>query len=235
MQIGICDDNIQWCCKVEALLENYIRKYGIEAYTQCFFSGEELLILEGEMQVLFLDIKIKGKDGIEVAKNVNKLWPRCLIIFMSNYLCYATDVYQADHIYFVLKEQFEQRLDEVLAKVFNSLKQKGKNLIFSVIGGGEVILAPEEIICIERNGRESLIETIRGKYRIWEKISEAEKKIPKTDFVRCHNSCIVYLPAVGEMLKDRFTMKNGKEVLISRAYRKSTKEAFLNWAKKQII
>ncbi|MDD2981104.1 MAG: LytTR family DNA-binding domain-containing protein [Hespellia sp.] len=235
MRIGICDDNIKWCCRVETILNEFTKIHNINAQTQCFFSGEELLLLEGEPQILFLDIKLKGKDGITIAKSVNELWPHCQIVFMTNYLNYATEVYRTEHVYFVLKEQFQQKLPLVMERVLHIFGQTEKNLIFSVIGGNEVILSPDEIVCIERNGRESVIETIRGTYRIWDKIPEIARKLPSIDFVRCHNSCIVYFPAVGQMLKDRFVMKNGKEVLISRAYGKVTREAFLNWAKTQTI
>ncbi|SHK94161.1 LytR/AlgR family response regulator transcription factor [Hespellia stercorisuis] len=235
MKIGICDDNIQWCCRVESIIAEYFRRHNISAETQCFFSGEELLALDGNPQLLFLDIDMKEKNGIETAKIANERWPHCQIVYLTNSLYFATEVYQTEHIYFVLKEQFEDKLDEVMEKAAHAFKQSEKNLVFSVIAGGEIVLSPDEIICIERTGRKSAIYCKTGTYRIWEKIKDVEQKLPTVDFVRCHNSCIIYLPAVRELLKDRFVMKNGKEILISRAYGKQAKEAFVEWAKTQIM
>lgn len=58
--------------------------------------------------------------------------------------------------------------------------------------------------------------------------------LPSLDFVRCHNSYIVYLPAVREMEKGAFTLKDGTSIMISRSYMKSVKSAFMKWAQTQI-
>ena len=36
--------------------------------------------------------------------------PFCQIIFLSSYLSYATEVYETEHIYFILKSQLHQRI-----------------------------------------------------------------------------------------------------------------------------
>ena len=69
---------------------------------------------------------------------------------------------------------------------------------------------------------------------MWDKLSALIERLPEPDFVRCHNSYIVYLPAVREMLADVFLMDDGREVMISRSYRKIAKAAFMKWAVTQM-
>ena len=139
-----------------------------------------------------------------------------------------------EHVFFVLKEQFEERIGEIFSKAFHQLSQTREKLVYSVIGGKEVSLAPADILYFERSGRTTNIITVYGTYPIWDKLSALTERLPKLDFVRCHNSYIVYLPAVREMLADVFLMDDGREVMISRSYRKIAKAAFMKWAVTQM-
>ena len=47
--------------------------------------------------------------GIDAAKQINLIQPSAQIIFISSYLEYFSDVYETEHLYFVLKSQMAQR------------------------------------------------------------------------------------------------------------------------------
>ena len=114
------------------------------------------------------------------------------------------------------------------------MEQKSERLIFSVVGGKEVILAPEDILYFERSGRVTRIVTVWGNYEIWDKLKDVMDKLSEVDFVRCHNSYIVYMPAVRELGKSCFILKNGTKIMISRSHMKGVKAAFMRWAMTQI-
>lgn len=222
------------------ILKQYGKSISLDIQVVCFKSGEQLLSYDGEaLEILFMDIELSGKDGkygngIEIADKVNKLWKNCQIVYLTNHLYYATEVYGTAHAYFVLKEQFQTKIDAVFRKLLHQLQQKEKKLIFSVIGGNEIVLAPDEIICFERRGRVTVIQAVPGSYEIRDKLEIILQRVPGPDFIQCHNSYIVYLPAVREMLKDRFVMNNGMQVMISRSYSKAVKNAFMEWALTQM-
>lgn len=79
-----------------------------------------------------------------------------------------------------------------------------------------------------------MVHTTWSTFEIWEKIDEVVEMVPPLDFVRCHNSYIVYLPAVVKLEKDCFVLKNDIQVMISRGYAARTKQAFARWAATQI-
>lgn len=235
IRAGICDDDRVWCSRAERIIDDYAEAIEAEIETVCFGDREQLFSYTGApLEVLFMDISLRDDNGIEVAKAVNERWKHCQIVYLTNYLHYATEVYATEHIFFALKEQFEQRIGEIFGKVFHELEQKKPHLVFSVIGGKELILAPEDILYFERVRRVTVIETVWGRYEIWDKMDEIQEMLPKIDFVRCHNSYIVYLPAVREMLKNAFLLKNGAKVVISRSHLKNVKETFSKWARTQI-
>lgn len=235
MIVGVCDDDKN--CRMDAgrIIEEYAGRAFLNVEVNYFESEEQLLSYEGSpMEVLFLDIELEDKSGIQAAHKVNEKWENCQIVYLTNYLYYATEVYSTIHTFYVLKEQFEAKIGEVFRKIQHELEQKEKKLVFEVIGNSEVVLAPDEILYFERMKRMTNMVTVWGTYEVWDKIKDIEKRLPMLDFVRCHNSCIVYLPAVREMRRDSFLMNNEVKVMISKAYVKHAKEAFMKWALTQI-
>lgn len=70
-----------------------------------FQNGSELLKEEHpKMHILFMDIEMPGESGIDLAMEVNRKWPECRIIYLTNYWSYAMDVYETHHVYYIVKE-----------------------------------------------------------------------------------------------------------------------------------
>ena len=61
------------------------------------------------------------------------------------------------------------------------------------------------------------------------------EQLPEGDFIRCHNSYIIYCPAVRERVKGAFVLVNNTRIMISRSYAKKVKEAFMQWALTQFF
>ncbi|MBS6196035.1 MAG: response regulator transcription factor [Clostridiales bacterium] len=234
--IGICDDDASWHFAAEEIIRKHSSEHGILCVIKHFYKREEVLTYGETMDVLFLDIELKNQEnGIEIAEKVNRRWEECQIVYLTNYLFYAVDVYETQHTYFMVKEKFEVYIGQIFEKVLHGLKQSEKQLIYSLIKKGTLVLAPEDILYYERILRVTVIETTKGSFEIWDKLDAIMEKLPVKDFVRCHISYIVYFPAVMEMKSSCFLMKNGKEIPISRGYGKAVRQAFMEWALTQRI
>ena len=237
MRVGIFDDEREWCEEAQKLILQYAKSVGIDVQVVCFLHKEEMTAYnKAPLHAIFMDIELEDKsNGIDMAVELNEMWPKCQIIYLTNYLFYATEVYQTEHINFVLKEQFKNRIEQIFDMLNYKLAQSQKRLIFSALDGNEIVFLPDEIISFERNERVTIITAVNGKYQTREKIGSIMEKLSPVDFVRCHHSCIVYLPAMKEMSKDAFLMNDGSKVLISRRYAKAVKNAFSKWAAKQML
>ncbi|EKC47003.1 Response regulator of the LytR/AlgR family, partial [human gut metagenome] len=62
-----------------------------------------------------------GTGGIRLAQSMKHYAPFCQIIFLSSYLSYATEVYETEHIYFILKSQLHQRIGPALHQALTAL------------------------------------------------------------------------------------------------------------------
>lgn len=241
MKIGIFDDDKCWCERAVRIIEDYGKSCEMETEIIVFLSASEMERYQGEpLDVLFMDIELEQendgniRNGIDLTLRINERWKNCQVVYLTNYLCYATDVYHTEHVFFVLKEQFQNRIREVFEKVVHNLEQKTTRLFFEQIGGASVILAPEEILYFERDGRITHIVTKQGVYSIRDKLGDVMKRLSPVDFVRCHNSYIVYFPAVREMEKGQFVLNDGSQIMISRSHVKAVKNAFMKWALTQM-
>ncbi len=238
LRIGICDDEEAWHLKAKDIVTKYSEEIKCDVELLSFFNKEQLLAYDGQpLDSVFMDIELDRDNGIDVASLLNKKWPCCPIVYVTNFIFYATDSYSTEHIYFVLKERFENKIGAIFEKIFREREQKQTKLVFDVIGETthKLSVAQSEILYFERNNRRTQIHTVWGIYDTWEKIANIEKRLSKIDFVRCHNSYIVYLPATREITADSIIMNDGTEIGISRSYSMHTRNVFTRWASTQMI
>lgn len=239
--IGLCDDTFEWYLHWKEVLSVFLAERGETAKLLYFSDAAALMDSRVEMDVIFLDICLEGvpddirneeeEDGIWVAEYLEKRQGQCQVVYLTNYLSYAVEAYRAEHAYFVLKEQFEQRLGDVFEKL--KARRQQKTMCFSVLNGGTLILRPVEIHYFERNLRTTKVVADSGEYLIRDKLDALEEILPGTDMLRCHNSYIVNLTYVREMRKGCFILNDQTVIQISRGYTRSVKENFIRWASGQ--
>ena len=117
MNLAICEDNPQHyeiiCSILRDLPEN--------TFQTCHFStGNELLetistsASNCPYSIILMDIDLgeNSINGITLADQINKLCPDSQIIFISQYLQYATAVYETEHVYFIHKLQMAKYLPQ---------------------------------------------------------------------------------------------------------------------------
>jgi DNA-binding LytR/AlgR family response regulator len=73
--------------------------------------------LEHEPQVCFLDIKMPGLSGFEVAKKIAAVSPKCAIVFCTAYGEHALEAFDAGAIDYLLKPIDRQRLAQTIDRV----------------------------------------------------------------------------------------------------------------------
>ena len=173
------------------------------------------------------------KDGICVAKELNRRWPGTQIVYLTNYLHYAVDVYETMHIWFLVKDRFEEKLPLVLDKAEEIGRREAQRFVFEAEDRSMVNLPVEDLYYLERYDRRTRIVSKQGEYRSRDRLAVLMRLLPQDSFARCHNSILVSLPKVKELHRSTLRMENGEEVQISRAYVNVFHRRFLEWAQRQ--
>lgn len=153
------------------------------------------------------------------------LRPFCQIIFLSSYLSYATEVYETEHIYFILKSQLHQRIGPALHQALTALGDRSVQITAQKDGSTHVI-ALQDVLYLERNLRKTKVITQQGVFLTQE---SPETLISGSGhFVRCHQSYWVNLKHVQAIGSNHFTMDSGSGIPISRTYLQEAKQRFLH-------
>jgi len=211
MKILIVDDEAPARDRLRQLLEDSGEH---EIVGEAAHGQEALDIAVGvEPDVVLLDIRMPGIDGIETAHHLNNFDPAPAIVFTTAYDEYAIDAFEANAIGYVLKPVRRGRLDQALAQAARltsaALSDVGRKSGYSERRRhvcarihGELKLIPvadvlyfladqKYVTVVHENGRDLIDDPL--------KVLEQEFE---DDFVRIHRGALVALKALDALKKD---------------------------------
>jgi two-component system response regulator AlgR len=178
-------------------------------------NGEEAIRLAAETKpdVVLLDIRMPGVDGIEAAHHLNKLDPPPAIVFATAYDEYAIDAFEARAVGYVLKPVRRERLASALeqaarlaagtlAEVAAAAKMGPQRKHVCSMSHGQLKLIPledvqyfqadQKYVCVHHSGGQDLID---------ESLKSLEKEFA-ADFVRIHRGVVVAVASIERLEKN---------------------------------
>jgi len=210
--VGICDDEaiirdelIRLCNK---FMETNIN--GIE--TVCFESGEELLAYQKPIDILFLDIQMKGLNGLKTAEQIRNMDESMIIIFLTGFCGFMQEGYRVKAFRYLLKPVKEQEFILTLTEAIMDITKNYKAIIG--LEGETLYVKLKDIIYIEYVNRLTVLRTKRGIYESYTTMNEWENLLCTGDFFRVHKSYIVNMGYIEEIGKD-ILLENGEKVEIA--------------------
>lgn len=177
------------------------------------------------LDFLFLNTTFNHESTIPLAKRLKNINNGFQIVFWTDHMEDSSKCYEVEHSYLLEQSRLEYNMKHMFSCLIEKWKEK-KLVIF--MKGKRIVLDQENIQYMERNKRKTYIwmrETADVATTVL-KIGELDERLNHRIFVRCHNSYIVNKNCVEEFYRDRFELKGGKSVPISRKYYKEIKEMF---------
>lgn len=233
LTIAIVDDNDFDLEECNRTLHTYAEEQHRQIQTRQFQTEGELLSQDPDWipDCVFLDIVMEDNTprGIEIGRKINERWPYCQIVYLTDYIMYASDVYRTRHTYFVTKQDFDRRADEIFEIIEASNRNRNRRISLRTVNRSTISLYTKDILLFERKLRKTIIITQGQEYEITESLTDLMQHQPGAMFCRCHNSYLVNLDYVKEMVGDSFVLCNDMTVPISRRYRQEAREQFYTW------
>ena len=97
LKLAVCDDEKVFRSDLKRILGMELDLCGIDYHITEFASGEELIagLEKTDCQILFLDIEMKGMDGVAAARKLREMKRQMEIIFVTSYADFVFQGYRS--------------------------------------------------------------------------------------------------------------------------------------------
>lgn len=230
LKIAICEDNSIHARHLCELLEMHMPlSYEVSVFSSaqnfCASCQEKQLTYD----IIFMDIELNSQteNGITLAQNINRVFPHPQIIFISQYLEYASSVYETEHIYFINKEQMDIFLPKALNTAIKNLADIQNQYLYFQQKKSPCQVLQSDILYMERVLRSTsiYIRTQKEPFITSERLSSLLDRLSPV-FVLCHRSYAVNLKAVCTFNRDQITLFDGRQVPMGRSHYEQFKKDF---------
>lgn len=234
MHIAVCDDDLQVCRNIKEIIQEKYSKITTEITDDIHEYYEKLKLKAIQLpDIVIMDIRWDEDDdgnseGIRMSVKLQILCPRIKIIFLTGFMHYATDIFEARPSAFLVKPVDKTRLYETLDRLMGEIRSERSDVLLLQCTGGIVNVRVSDIVYLESNKHELILYLNKGQQRVWMKLEEMMSRLPD-NFLRIHQSFAVnanYIQKFGAM---NVILRDGKELSVSRSRYKNAKEGFLDY------
>lgn len=210
MHIIIVDDEPLARMRLKRLLETHDNVTKIDEAANADQALK--LTLETDPDILFMDIRMPGKDGISIAKQISALDDPPAIIFCTAYDKYAVDAFETVAAGYILKPVSEEklaaaidkaaRLTKIQRQAIDPIKAKvGRQHITSQTHKGIEMIPLESVICFMADNKYVSAIHANGETVLDDTLKELEAEFTQ-DYIRVHRKTLVRINAIVGLEKD---------------------------------
>ncbi len=233
MQIAICDDDKVFRQTIREVLLKYKAEHRFEINIYEYESGNSLLESNRVFDIIFLDYKMPGLDGMETARRLRKDNHICSIIFVTNYPEFVLESFAVQPFRFMVKPIQENLIEEAM----NAYVQLQK-LFFPIsimIDGEMKTIASQDITYLEGDGKYCWIYTENETYHSSKTLMEIHKVLPPYSFFRVHKSFVINMFCINAIKENLVILNSGEQIPISRARLAPFKKTYRDFLKHNFV
>ena len=122
LSVAIVDDTDADRARIASDVRSALAAEGVRCSLSAFASAEEFLAdPHREVDVAFLDIRMGGMDGIELAERLRESGARPAVVFVTTSREFALDAYRTHPFDYLVKPYSQEEMRRVLADVLDEL------------------------------------------------------------------------------------------------------------------
>lgn len=235
MQIILCDDEKSIQSFLKQKITCFLAKKNISCEILCCNSGEEVLSLARQgasMDLLFLDIQMPGRNGMEIARQLRKQYRDILIIFVTALSEYVYEAFDVNAFHYLVKPFSDEKLLEVLGNALEQYEMQTADAQMKSIkpdeqtqpraivvkhGGISTKVYFSDIIYAEVFNRKVMLHTIHGDIEYYGKLTDLSEQAG-ADFYRTHRAFLVNLHYVEKYNATTIWLEQGTALLSKKQF-----------------
>ena len=206
LKVAIVDDETPARSRLRDLLADCAEHYPLQIVGEADNGKDALKLVSMEpTDVLLLDIRMPGMDGIETAQHLRRLEKPPAVIFTTAYDAYALKAFEVHAIDYLLKPIRAARLLEALrkvpvmaapkAEVLAQMSHRPRTALSSSERGRVHLIPVSSIVFLRAELKYVTVRTREREHLVEESLTKLEEEF-SAQFVRVHRSCLVARAAV---------------------------------------
>jgi DNA-binding LytR/AlgR family response regulator len=216
MRVLAVDDELPALADLARMLE---ASPAVERVETAASAAEALVALcDGETMIdaVFLDVRMPGLDGLELARVLRRFERPPAVVFVSAFDDAAVDAFELDALDYLVKPVSRTRLDEAIERVARRSAipepppEDETVAVDALRGGGTRLLPRSSIVYLQAHGDYVRVASTEGRFLVRARLSELEERWESHGFVRVHRGFVVNLRRAVEV-RPRL---NGTAVLV---------------------
>lgn len=233
IKISLCDSDKYSLRLNEVYILEILQEMNRKAEVVSFLNGRELVDYsrKNKVDAVFLDINLKGDNGLEIARLLKKINRDLVVAFLTGDRRYAFEAFEVDAVGYLVKPFDIKDLKKNVIKVYNQvlLNRRTQRLTYVTVTEGNVKkrILQNTILYVEKMGNKCIFYTTKGTLSIYESISSLISRLDK-NFIQISQSVIVRMEYIHKIEKGRIYLKNGCDFSIGRKYLKDLKEQYFS-------
>ena len=222
MRIAICDDEKN----IRELIGDKVVKQYPEAEIVFFSSGEELLLSDSHIDLLFLDIQMSAKNGMETARELRKKDKNVILIFVTAVEEYVFQAFDVGAFHYIVKPIDDTKFTDVLHRAVDEWNSQSSNTkakeseeryLMINSGGVHTKVIFDDIIYAEVFNRKIVIHKMDDTIEYYGKMSDLES-LAGDSFFRPHRAYLVNFKYVEKYDASTICLEKGNVLMAKQNY-----------------
>ena len=214
-KITILDDDIESIKSIRKIINSYFIMKNMDYEIYSFHEPEmflkELPHLE-TCQLFLLDMKLSQYTGIQIAKQVRKLYPEPYIIYITNYVEYAPEAFEVNAFRYIPKRLIEEKLPQAF-DYLNSKDLYPFERVYRIqINSNYESILYRNIYYFHKQGKYVVIVHSLGTSKVRKTLQEVYDELNAEEFIFIEKSYVVNIIHIMKFKKREVMMRN-QEIL----------------------
>lgn len=234
LKIAICDDESLLLNDLKTKVHKHLNELALEIQISCFSSGLALLYASQYFDVIIMDIKMEGLDGMEVIRRLREKGIYSQVIFVTSYKDYVFQAFDVDAVHYLVKPVADNDLFHALNKAIRRCDQVDAQTITITKGNSVQVILFREILYCEAIDHKIYIHTLARRFDCYSKLDTLQSQLDER-FFRCHRSYLVNMNFVSGKEGDSIIMVNGDKVFVSRRKQQQFSQQLLSFIRSEVL
>ncbi len=206
LQVLVVDDEAPARSRMRDLLADVNPALPVAIVGEAANGRDALRLAERGVDVVLLDVRMPGMDGIEVAQHLQKLQPPPAVIFTTAYDAYAIQAFDLHVVDYLLKPIKASRLQEALARIgarkygpaadmLRAMRPAPRSCLSAAERGKVHLIPVGDVLFLRAELKYVTVRTAAREYLIEESLTQLEQEFADR-FVRVHRNCLVARAAI---------------------------------------